>query len=219
MDSTYKYPFILLVVATVLLSFQNCAIYESDGRLALEQIIQKNPSTNCLPYMDSNIAINIMNAASAGILVRFNPSPPAGSFGECDISLLNGSTQAIDNAACGIANDYSSTAGLQLAANGAILSQPLSQQVAMLNQDPNSFIEVDADPSPDKSLSGGSFGYAYKVNNSVILRFVGAKSGNSKGIACYFVYSSLGEFQDPTIGKVTGLKRLSDLTHVMVGNL
>lgn len=61
---------ILLFICTLVLSYQNCSVYKSDGFEDFEKdLLSLNTRNDCLPFMDVNIASNIMNAGGISVSI------------------------------------------------------------------------------------------------------------------------------------------------------
>lgn len=204
---------VILSVFFVVLGYQNCSVYKSDGRQNLELLLNSGTKGSCLPFIDSNIAAIIMNDDVAAFL---SLSPPAGSIAECRITAGSG-TAPIDRVVCGMSNAYSAIANLGRDDAESIVRKSASEQIALLNQDPEDFIEVLEDYQSE--LSGGSFSYSYKVGDMVVLRFLGANQSSSVGVACYIVYPTTEAYEDTSTGRSEAHRRLSDLTHEIVEHL
>src|SRR5690606_19463 len=121
-----------------------------------------------LPYLDNNVAVNIMQSEVTAFL---SLNPPAGSVAECRITSNNENLAGIDRVVCGLSNSYSQTASLGQTGLNSIILKPVSEQIELLGQDPENFIEVIEDYQA--TLSGGSFAYSYRVGERVVLRFLG----------------------------------------------
>lgn len=53
---------ILLFIGSLLVQFQNCSVYKSDGRKEFESSIEQAEDKGCYPYIDTNIAMSIIGS-------------------------------------------------------------------------------------------------------------------------------------------------------------
>ncbi len=206
--------FLIFTVALLILGYQNCSVYQSEGRQNLEMLLNTTTKGSCLPYLDSNIAAIIMQD---DVTAFFSLTPPAGSVAECRIATSSDTTRGIDRVVCGLSNSYSQTASLGRDDANSIIQKSVSEQISLLNQDAANFIEVLEDYQTE--LEGGSFAYSYKVEEKVVMRFLGANQSSSIGVACYIVFPSLEEYEDSAIGRDEAGRRLSDFVHEIVSHL
>ena len=60
---------VLLFVSSLLIPFQNCAVYESEGRKAFESTLESSSNQGCYPYIDSNLAMQYIGIVNGTLSI------------------------------------------------------------------------------------------------------------------------------------------------------
>jgi hypothetical protein len=109
-----------LGLATLLFSFQNCAVQQSEDRAALDSVLLglKRNSSDCLPYLSTSAAAAIF-ASDLSTAGKNTSDPSQPSEHSCSITTSSASTSSLGSAVCTIG------------------SQELSDFQAITNQNPS----------------------------------------------------------------------------------
>jgi hypothetical protein len=59
----------MLFCISLLVPFQNCAVYKSEGRKAFESSVAKEDNKGCYPYIDTNLAMQYLNSVDGSLNV------------------------------------------------------------------------------------------------------------------------------------------------------
>ena len=97
-DSAIRITMLVFAFA-LLLPFQNCAVYESDGRKAFESSLAQSENKGCYPYVDTNLASGFIGATDGSLSV-YKAKVSGEDAYLCDFITTNASLDYINHVNC-----------------------------------------------------------------------------------------------------------------------
>lgn len=195
---------LLIVALFMMISFQNCTVYQSQGRKYIEsngvnslsssqqtsgapsQKMTSLSETSCTPYLENNEARQVLNTQDVSLKLQHDPS---NNSLLCTISKQQEPVSDIDFISCSISSE---------------------NLFKIVQVDPN---EKILDPHPNGELSGKSFGYIKNINQVPVLYFMGAIKSAPEAIECKIIFDNKASLENQ---KVLAVERLSQFTHLLV---
>lgn len=194
--SSVKLHLALVLLTLVLLPFQNCSLYKSEGRKFLEEnggdlltedlssVSAGKPFSGCSPFLSSAAAQNIFQNPDVELKMSFEP---------------------VDNKyTCVVQDENQSTVCAISASQHGLLSEENK--------------EIIADPHPDGALPGGSFGFVtVMASGKTLLQFVGGSAEAAPAVVhCTTSFATMEEYQQQT---QKALQRVSNLVHEIISKI
>lgn len=157
---------ILVVGFLLLIQFQNCSVYQSDGRKIFESNLNLSTGQGCYPYVDTNIAATLIGLTDNSLSIFKNKITNQDAY-SCDFI----STSFMSHINCKISNDVVSNIAL-LKANG-------------MNAFPNT-VSVQNYPAVRSGFVGTNHGgyVASDTGDYFITRYLAADGTETKGVIC-----------------------------------
>lgn len=185
-SSKIKIALWAVILGGILLPYQNCSVYKSDGKIDLEsKITDANTAyEDCLPYLDNNIAAIIFNTSGSGVYTELNKISDLEA--ECTVGKKGGYQDSVNMVVCEISPIYADLA----AREGELVGDMSNEEIAnVLDIDVQDYIDVYFDQASYlEPLTQGHYGYSFKVDSRVILRYMGAVQNRSLGVSCKVVF-------------------------------
>lgn len=178
-----KRSFLLVLFSILLLSYQNCSIYKSDGIEEFKkELLLLNTGDQCLPFVDSNQAAVFMNA------------------GGIDVSATAGDPRQCEFVSRGQASGLTGKVHCEVTTRSGNSIELRAQDVEFMNDPNNSLTDKESRITPYISpivagslriysySNGNFFGYAYETFESntsyVKVKYVGGSFGADPSNVC-----------------------------------
>ncbi len=85
---------IILFCSSLILPFQNCSAYKSEGRDVYESALVQAENRGCYPYIDTNIAMGFIGVTSDSLFIYKEKVPGEDAY-ICDFIMVDGLTSHI----------------------------------------------------------------------------------------------------------------------------
>ncbi len=176
-----KYLSILLFIALVV-SFQNCSVYNSEGIAEYESTLSGfNSGSACLPYLDVNDAARFMGISN-GVAVTANRAMDPMS---CIFTSRNGASSITDKVVCQITTSSGTTLSDKAQASTQLYTTPPlsdTDALAIISGFYNDLLINFSFYSAEATEE--MYGYSFEDSGTAIYKFVGGKRGADISNVC-----------------------------------
>lgn len=174
----------LVFCFALLIPFQNCAVYESDGRKVFESTLDALENKGCYPYIDTNIAMELIGAVDGSLNV-YKVKVANENAHVCDFITTNASLDHINHINCKV-------------------SAGSAEQAIILKQDGEAAFTgiVSGSIWPGQARSGFQgdtrSGYvSFETDGKYTIRYLAVETNEQKGVSCSVRMTS-GYYDDTT---------------------